>query len=511
VIFGFYMGFKQNSVIVLIFSPPILLLTLFYLFSKIINLFYSKFDLDGHNSLIYRYWQKNSRWDVKTAKQENKPSIDIFLPVAGEDYEYVFNTWVGVSELAKEYGKKLNVYVLDDKGDAVLEKKARVYGFNYFSRPNKGEHKKAGNLQYAIERTNGEYIIIFDADFRPTKDFIHELLPYMDDKRVSIVQSPQFFDTNDDIHKKSWLEYGAGNIQEYFYKIVQPSLNKVGGSICVGSNAIYRREALLDAGGMALINHSEDVWTGFKTVAKNWKIMYVPLILAKGVCPSDLYSFFNQQARWSGGSLSLVTSSEFWKAKIPTKTKLAYISGFLFYFSDIMTLILSLQIFVLIFGGVFQPSIEQAYIFGLFLINTFFLLYLHQYPKAKIGTILAYITASWAYAYAIVSYFLNISEKWHPTGVKRKLSGGFWSVVVFSLVYLTSYISLSVLTLLTDKIKLTDIRYFSVIFWIIVNCSVQLLFVGYLLVYIKKRLNGNKTTETKEKGDVKLLTYLGKS
>ena len=46
---------------------------------------------------------------------------------------------------------------------------------------------------------------------------------YMADAQVGIVQSPQFFDYNDEVHAHSPLEYGAGNVQEYFYRIIQPA------------------------------------------------------------------------------------------------------------------------------------------------------------------------------------------------------------------------------------------------------------------------------------------------
>ena len=99
----------------------------------------------------------------------------------------------------------------------------------------------------------------------------------------------------------------------------------------MGSNAIYRRTALTEIGGTALIEHSEDVHTGFKLRKKNWHLLYVPLVLAKGLCPSELKAFFKQQYRWCMGSMSLLSSKEFWQTKLPVKSRMCYGCGFMYY------------------------------------------------------------------------------------------------------------------------------------------------------------------------------------
>ena len=312
---GFYVTYNHNVWYFPFFFTGVLFIVTYLIISTAINLFYQPFDVELHDKHVDGFWGGPV------------PSIDVYLPICGEDIRVVQNTWDGVREMRSTYEGQMNVYVLDDKGSSEYESMAQVFGFTYLSRPNKGEMKKAGNLLYAFNRTQGEYIVIFDADFRPHPDFAYELLPYMADDSVGIVQSPQFFDYNDEVHQHSPLEYGAGNVQEYFYRIIQPSRgNFAGGSICVGSCAIYRRKALDSIGGMVQIEHSEDVWTGYKLINAGWKIRYVPLALSKGVCPSDMNSFFKQQTRWCSGSMSLMVSSAFWKAPIGWKTKLCYIA-----------------------------------------------------------------------------------------------------------------------------------------------------------------------------------------
>lgn len=78
--------------------------------------------------------------------------------------------------------------------------------------------KKAGNLRYAFARTSGELIVVFDADFCPRPDFFHESLPYFADPSIGLVQTPQFFRRSDE---QTWVEQGAGVVQELFYRLIQ--------------------------------------------------------------------------------------------------------------------------------------------------------------------------------------------------------------------------------------------------------------------------------------------------
>ena len=79
----------------------------------------------------------------------------------------------------------------------------------------------------------------------------------------------------------------------------------------MGSSAIYRRSALDAIGGFPLINHSEDVFTGFEMGKKGFRTQYVPSVVSKGVSPDNLDSFVAQQYRWCEGSLTMLFGRDF--------------------------------------------------------------------------------------------------------------------------------------------------------------------------------------------------------
>jgi hypothetical protein len=212
----------------------------------VVGLVGKDFDYENHKRVV-----RENPIDPDTC-----PTVDIYLPVCKEPIEILNNTWKYVEKL-KYPRHKFNVYVLDDGAQDAVRDLAAKFKFEYIVRDDRPRLKKAGNLRWAFQRTTGHFFNIYDADFCPREDFLLELMPMMlEDSKIAIVQSPQFFRTKSE---QTWVEQGAGAVQELFYRVVQVNRDRWGASICVGSNALYRRAALVDVGGTAEIGFSEDV------------------------------------------------------------------------------------------------------------------------------------------------------------------------------------------------------------------------------------------------------------
>lgn len=379
-------------------------LTCVYFLISIITFSYKSFDIKKHKEIKDKW-----RDYVKST------SVDIFLPTAGEEIDVLENTWKGIKELITYYRGKATVYALDDSDRNEVRLLAQKYGYCYAVRSNRGEYKKAGNLRYGFKISSSDFIAIFDADFRPRRDLLYELLPYFyENPTVGIVQSPQYFDVKSE---QNWLERGAGAVQEFFYRYSQMARQNHDASICVGTNAVYRRAALNEIGGTALIEHSEDVHTGFNLRMKGWTIQYVPIILAKGLCPSDMNAFFKQQYRWCRGSMSLMFSRKFWTLRLSPIARLCYIAGFFYY---IHTAITSLIVPVIPLSLILLYPHEVS-IFNYYLIIPSIILVSIVYPLWHIATygIEAWATRSvygWAHLFAIFDTLRNKSMTWQATG-----------------------------------------------------------------------------------------------
>jgi cellulose synthase (UDP-forming) len=447
-----------------LFFPPILVLTIYNTISYSINLFYKKPDIQKHQQLVNDF-----------ISSTNKPSVDIQLPVCGEPIDILRRTWESVAKI--DY-PNYKVYVLDDKGSQEVEAMAKEFNFNYFSRPNKGEMKKAGNLKYAFDRTNGEYMVIFDADFAPLPEFINETVPYLiQDPKIGILQTPQYFEVHPKVSDKCWLEYGAGAIQEDFYRLIQVSRDSLSGAICVGTCAVYRREALNLIGGTHQIEHSEDVWTGIRINEVGYTVRYNPYILAEGFCPDDSEAFFKQQYRWCKGSMSLMVSPNLLKLNIPWSAKMCFISGFLYYITSFFNYIFAfIGILIIAYNG---DKLSWAYAFPFmpYVFFTYVLLPFQRIHKFSVGNIVARFLAQSAYCLAIYHAIFDWNMGWSPTGVKTKRDIWITFSYLFNFTYFVMYMLAVSLILITGKISLVNLNHYVVIIWIFINIFSYLVFL----------------------------------
>ncbi len=303
---------------------PLGLSTLSTVLSLVTSVQRSRVSLGGHRNLVENWWP--ARW----------PSVDIFLPSAGEPLEVLDNTFAHVQRLF--WRGRLTVYVLDDSARPEVEQMARRRGFVYLTRPDRGHLKKAGNLRFGYARSRGDHIAILDADFVPRRDFLHELVPYFDDPTVGIVQSPQYFDVRVGMN---WLQRAAGSTQVLFYRYIQAARDRNDAAICVGTSAIYRRAALEAGGGFAAIDHSEDMYTGINLAEAGFSLRYVATVVTKGVCPDSFASFVTQQYRWCAGSMSLMLSRRFHAIPMTRLQRMCYWAGFMYYVTtalDVLTI-----------------------------------------------------------------------------------------------------------------------------------------------------------------------------
>ena len=289
-------------------SWPFLAFTATYVIYQVISLpvnFTGRgFDLAAHRARIQR-WRPLSY-----------PSVDIYLPICGEPIELLRNTWEAVFELIAAYPGPAQAFVLDDGPSDEACSVSESFGFTYLRRPELRAYKKSGNLRYAFARTDGEYVVILDADFAPRSDFLAETLPYMDDPAIGIVQTPQFFRESPE---QTWIENAAGAIQEVFYRSIQVARDRFGAAICVGTSAVYRRTALEPQGGPTLIPYAEDVHTGLDVRRAGWSMVYVPVVLSTGICPDNLDAFVRQQYRWCTGNAGVVFSRRLWSVHMPVR------------------------------------------------------------------------------------------------------------------------------------------------------------------------------------------------
>ncbi len=223
-------------------------------------------------------------------------AIDVYVCTYDEPLEVVAATLAGCRALTYPH----TTYLLDDGRRPEMEQLARTAGARYLTRPD-NSHAKAGNINAALGRTEGELVLMLDADHVPMPDALDAMVGYFDDERVALVQSPHDFFNHDSVQ-----HYVVGrHEQSLFYRVVCPGKDRHGAAYWCGSAAILRRAALLEIGGVATETIAEDFHTTIRMQRNGWTSRYHDEVLVQGLAPHDLDGYLLQRDRWARGNLAV--------------------------------------------------------------------------------------------------------------------------------------------------------------------------------------------------------------
>ncbi|HEX6688027.1 MAG TPA: glycosyltransferase [Solirubrobacterales bacterium] len=227
--------------------------------------------------------------------------VDVYVCTYDEPIEVVAATLAGCRALNYPH----TTYLLDDGRRPEMEDLAQTAGARYLTRPD-NSHAKAGNINAALTRTEGELVLMLDADHVPMPDALDALVGYFDDERVALVQSPHDFFNHDSVQ-----HYVVGrHEQSLFYRVVCPGKNRHGAAYWCGSAAVLRRQALLEIGGVATETIAEDFHTTIRMQRHGWTSHYHDEVLVQGLAPHDLDGYLLQRDRWARGNLAVFTLPE---------------------------------------------------------------------------------------------------------------------------------------------------------------------------------------------------------
>ncbi len=193
-------------------------------------------------------------WKAKRRDDPPAPApgitVDVFVTTYDEPVELVMRT----AEAARDIAYPHRTFVLDDGSRPELAAAARAAGVGYIERSedwtDRPRHAKAGNLNNALFQTDGEFLLILDADQIPEPELLDRVLGYFEDPAVALVQTPQFF-TN--VTSADPL----GSQAPLFYGPIQQGKDGWNAAFFCGSNAVLRRDALMQLGLVGYVRETE--------------------------------------------------------------------------------------------------------------------------------------------------------------------------------------------------------------------------------------------------------------
>lgn len=299
------------------------------------------------NYSIFSWMTQDTSPIYNPKKAPEGKTVDVFVPTYNESLEILEITLTGCVNLTYPH----TTYVLDDGNRPEVKKLAHQMGCKYIART-KNLHAKAGNINNALEQTNGEFIILLDADMAPQPDFIERTLGYFKtDENLAFIQTPQeFYNQNSIQHNK---EDSPWHEQSLFFRVIQPGKNYSNSAFWCGSPSILRRKALESVGGVATETITEDIHTSVRFHSQGWNSLFLNEVLAFGIAPQTIKAFLLQRLRWAQGTMQLYRSKEspLWIPGLTVKQRISYLASSLAYFESYQKLIFILMpAFIIIFN-----------------------------------------------------------------------------------------------------------------------------------------------------------------
>jgi cellulose synthase (UDP-forming) len=228
------------------------------------------------------------------------PTVDVFIPTYNESLTVVAPTVLAARALDWP-SSKLRVYLLDDGCRPEFRAFAERVGVEYFERV-ESTHAKAGNINKALGRTQGEYVAIFDCDHVPTRSFLQVASGWLlRDPKIAMVQTPHHFYSPDPFERNLDTFRDQPNEGELFYGLIQRGNDLWNAAFFCGSCAVLRRSALEGVGGIAVETVTEDAHTALRLQRHGHHTAYLDLPQIGGLATESLSAHVGQRQRWARG------------------------------------------------------------------------------------------------------------------------------------------------------------------------------------------------------------------
>ncbi len=206
--------------------------------------------------------------------------------------------------------EQLEIQVLDDSTDDTtgriegwLERHPEARGMVQHVRRTNRLGYKAGALGHGMTLSDAAFFAIFDADFRPSEDFLARLMPHFSDPRVGLVQARWEF-----ANRTASLLTRFQAIFLDAHLVIEQAARHFAGLFFNfnGTAGIWRRTALEEAGGWSADTVTEDLDASYRAQALGWRFVYRGDHVVSSELPESIAAFKSQQRRWTKGGIQVM-------------------------------------------------------------------------------------------------------------------------------------------------------------------------------------------------------------
>jgi cellulose synthase (UDP-forming) len=270
------------------------------------------------------FWWTTSRQRARSSARPpsgSRPRVDVLVPVYDEPVAIVEPTIAAATRLRSAAAE---VHLLDDGDRPEMEALAARHGARYLAR-DEHEGAKAGNINHALGCTDAPFVAVLDCDHVPDERFLEATLGHFADERLAFVQTPQYYANA----RAGRIESAAWAQQALFFGAIARGKDGHDAMFCAGTNVVFRREALVGAGGFPEGTLTEDFELSVALHERGWRSAYLPDVLARGLGPEDMASYVSQQQRWARGCLSAARRTL--RARLPFRLRAQYLLSSMYF------------------------------------------------------------------------------------------------------------------------------------------------------------------------------------
>ncbi len=254
--------------------------------------------------VISKNFQRNKAPNTYTSRLNSRelPLLDIL--VAARDEENVIERLVE-RLINLDYPKnKLNIYIIDDgssdKTPLILDRLSKQFeNLKIVSRSPNAGGGKSGALNYALKFTNGEWLLVLDADAQLKKDSLIRLFSFVEEGDWSAVQLRKSV-TNT---SKNFLT-SCQSMEMAMDAIFQYGRLSVSGvSELRGNGQLIKKEILMACGSFNEDTVTDDLDLSLRLLLLKSKIgiLWDPPVMEEAV--ENINALLAQRQRWAEGGL----------------------------------------------------------------------------------------------------------------------------------------------------------------------------------------------------------------
>lgn len=346
---------------------PLLVATIviYFIASSLLFLF-------GANLVLFasRSWRRKRKIAPASAtvRPGDEPMVTVQLPIYNE--LYVSRRIIEAACALDWPSHRLEIQVLDDStdetrlvvADAVASARARGINIVHLHRTDRTGYK-AGALAAGLQRSNGEFVAIFDADFVPSADFLRRTIPHFVGPNIAFVQC-RWGHLNRDY---SWLTRLQALALDAHFLLDQANRGSSGYWFNFnGTAGVWRAVAIEDAGGWRADTLTEDLDLSYRAHLRGWRASFLEDLVVPAELPVDVTGFRRQQHRWARGSIECAFRllPQVWRAKAPLSTRYQATIHLTSYGTQLLLMVLVLIYPPLTLAAINIPESSTLYGFG---------------------------------------------------------------------------------------------------------------------------------------------------